>query len=113
MPQLKQKSPEQFVAQSPISEKLLEVFERNLASGALRLVAVNGEPQDHRKLNNEEAKIQETLESGYFGIIHPNDPDDEFIGAEIDNLLITDDDMPESYYELQKRIARERGYGVT
>ena len=69
MPQLKQKSPEQFVAQSPISEKLLEVFERNLVSGALRLVAVNGEPQDHRKLNNEKAKIQETLESGYFGII--------------------------------------------
>ena len=116
MPQLKQKSPERFVARSPIGEKLLELFERNLASGALRLVAVNGEPQDHRKLNNEKAKIQETLESGYFGIIHlgiihPNDPKDEFIGAEIDNLLITDDDMPESYYELQKRIARERGYG--
>lgn len=111
MPQLKQKSPEQFVARSPIGEKLFGVFERNLASGALRLVEVNGEPQRHREPNNEKAKIQETLESGYFGIIHPNDPKDEFIGAEIDNLLITDDDMPESYYELQKRIARERGYG--
>ena len=111
MPQLKQKSPEQFVARSPIGKKLFGVFERNLASGALRLVEVNGEPQRHREPNNEKAKIQETLESGYFGIIHPNDPKDEFIGAEIDNLLITDDDMPESYYELQKRIARERGYG--
>ena len=116
MSQLKQKSPEQFVARSPIGKKLFGVFERNLASGALRFVEVNGKPQDHRELNSEEAKIQETLESGYFGIIHlgiihPNDPKDEFISAEIDNLLITDDDMPESYYELQKRIARERGYG--
>lgn len=108
MSQPKQKSPEQFVAQSPISEKLLEVFERNLASGALRLVEVNGQTQKHCKLGNKEAKIREVLGSGYFGIIHPND---KFIGAEIDNLLIADDDVPESYYELQKRIARERGYG--
>jgi len=109
MPQVKRKTPEQFVAQSPIGERLSGgVFERNLASGALRLIKINDQPQEHPKLGNNEAKISEVLESGYFGITNENP---EFIEAEINNLLITEADVPPSYYDLQKRIARERGYG--
>lgn len=109
MPQVKRKTPEQFVAQSPIGERLSGgVFERNLASGALRLIKINDQPQEHPKLGNNEAKISEVLESGYFGITNENP---EFIEAEINDLLITEADVPPSYYDLQKRIARERGYG--
>lgn len=109
MPQVKRKTPEQFVAQSPIGERLSGgIFERNLASGALRLIKINDQPQEHPKLGNNEAKISEVLESGYFGITNENP---EFIEAEINNLLITEADVPPSYYDLQKRIARERGYG--
>ena len=109
MPQVKRKTPEQFVAQSPIGERLSGgVFERNLASGALRLIKINDQPQEHPKLGNNEAKISEVLESGYFGITNENP---EFIEKEINNLLITEADVPQSYYDLQKRIARERGYG--
>lgn len=109
MPQVKRKTPEQFVAQSPIGERLLGgVFERNLASGALRFIEINSQPQEHPKLGNNEAKISEVLESGYFGITNENP---EFIEKEINNLLITEADVPPSYYDLQKRIARERGYG--
>lgn len=109
MPQVKRKTPEQFVAQSPIGERLSGgVFERNLASGALRLIKINDQPQEHPKLGNNEAKISEVLKSGYFGITNENP---EFIEAEINNLLITEADVPPSYYDLQKRIARERGYG--
>lgn len=109
MPQVKRKTPEQFVAQSPIGERLSGgIFERNLASGALRLIKINDQPQEHPKLGNNEAKISEVLESGYFGITNENP---EFIEAEINDLLITEADVPQSYYDLQKRIARERGYG--
>lgn len=109
MPQVKRKTPEQFVAQSPIGERLSGgVFERNLASGALRLIKINDQPQEHPKLGNNEAKISEVLKSGYFGITNENP---EFIEAEINDLLITEADVPQSYYDLQKRIARERGYG--
>ena len=109
MPQVKRKTPEQFVAQSPIGEKLSRrVFERNLASGALRFAEINGQPQEHRKLGNKEAKIREVLESGYFGIINKNP---EFVDEEINGLLIDEADVPQSYYDLQRRIARERGYG--
>ena len=109
MPQVKRKTPEQFVAQSPIGEKLSEgVFERNIASGALRLTEINGQPQEHRKLGNKEAKTREVLESGYFGIINKNT---EFVDEEINGLLIDEADVPQSYYDLQRRIARERGYG--
>ena len=109
MPQVKRKTPEQFVAQSPIGERLSGgVFERNLASGALRLIKINDQPQEHPKLGNNEAKISEVLKSGYFGITNENP---EFIEAEINDLLITEADVPPSYYDLQKRIARERGYG--
>ena len=109
MPQVKRKTPEQFVAQSPIGERLSGgIFERNLASGALRLIKINDQPQEHPKLGNNEAKISEVLESGCFGITNENP---EFIEAEINNLLITEADVPPSYYDLQKRIARERGYG--
>lgn len=111
MPRPKQKSPEQFIASSPIGEKLMGgVFERNLASGALRLIEINGEPQELSKLGNKEVKIKETLESGYFGIIKPGS-NELFIDAEIEGLLIRRDRVPESYFELQRRIARERGYG--
>lgn len=109
MPQVKRKTPEQFVAQSPIGERLSGgIFERNLASGALRLIKINDQPQEHPKLGNNEAKISEVLESGCFGITNENP---EFIEAEINDLLITEADVPQSYYDLQKRIARERGYG--
>ena len=111
MPRPKQKSPEQFIASSPIGEKLIgKVFERNLASGALRLIEINGEPQKPSELGNKEVKIKETLESGYFGIIKP-ESNQLFIDAEIEGLLIRRDEVPESYFELQRRIARERGYG--
>ena len=125
MPRPKQKSPEQFIASSPIGEKLVGVFEKNLASGALRLIEINGEPQELSKLSNKEVKIKETLESGYFGIIKPDfinpktknpeskepEPSELYIDAEIEGLLIRRDEVPESYFELQRRIARERGYG--
>ena len=137
MPRPKQKSPEQFIVSSPIGEKLVgKVFERNLASGALRLIEINGEPQELSKLGNKEEKVKETLESGYFGIIKPavskfnvphpqqrdvvHDQEDAaagpklnelYIDAEIESLLIRPDEVPESHFELQKRIARERGYG--
>ena len=111
MPRPKQKSPEQFIASSPIGEKLMGgVFERNLASGALRLIEINGEPQELSKLGNKEEKVKETLESGYFGIIKP-ESNELYIDAEIEGLLIRRDKVPESYFELQRRIARERGYG--
>lgn len=111
MPRPKQKSPEQFIASSPIGEKLIGgVFERNLASGALRLIEINGEPQELSKLGNKEEKVKETLESGYFGIIKP-ESNGLYIDAEIDGLLICRDKVPESYFDLQRRIARERGYG--
>lgn len=121
MPRPKQKSPEQFIASSPIGEKLIGgVFERNLASGALRLIEINGKPQEPSKLRNKEEKVKETLESGYFGIIKPDfinpktkepESNEPYINAEIDGLLIRRDEVPESYFELQRRIARERGYG--
>ncbi len=126
MPRPKQKSPEQFIASSPIGEKLIGgVFERNLASGALRLIEINGEPQEPSKLGNKEEKVKETLESGYFGIIKPDfinpktknpeskepEPSELYINAEIEGLLIRRNEVPESYFELQRRIARERGYG--
>ena len=69
MPQVKRKTPEQFVAQSPIGERLSGgIFERNLASGALRLIKINDQPQEHPKLGNNEAKIREVLEIGYLAI---------------------------------------------
>ena len=109
MPRLKQKSSEQFIAQSSIGEKLSGgVFEHNLASGALRLVEINGKPQKLNKLGNKELKVREALSSGYFGIVNPNP---EFINAEIDNLIIDEDSVPEAYFELKKRIAYERGEG--
>ncbi|RKV93637.1 MAG: hypothetical protein D8G53_12615 [Candidatus Saccharimonas sp.] len=121
MPRPKQKSPEQFIASSPIGEKLIGgVFERNLASGALRLIEINGKPQEPSKLRNKEEKVKETLESGYFGIIKPEviNPESKepksnelYINAEIEGLLIRRDEVPASYFELQRRIARERGYG--
>lgn len=121
MPRPKQKSPEQFIASSPIGEKLMGgVFERNLASGALRLIKINGEPQELSKLGNKEEKVKETLESGYFGIIKPDfinpktkepESNESYINAEIEGLLIRRNEVPESYFELQRRIARERGYG--
>ena len=121
MPRPKQKSPEQFIASSPIGEKLIGgVFERNLASGALRLIEINGEPQELSKLGNKEEKIKGTLKSGYFGIIKPEainpkskklESNELYINAEIEGLLIRRDEVPESYFELQRRIARERGYG--
>ena len=111
MPRPKQKSPEQFTVSSPIGEKLVgKVFERNLASGALRLIEINGKPQELSKLGNKEEKIKGTLKSGYFGIIKP-ESNQLFIDAEIEGLLIRRDEVPESYFELQRRIARERGYG--
>lgn len=108
MSQVKKKSPEQFIAQSPIGEGVLRTFKYKLANGALRLVEINGEPQKLRKFGNNEARVSEVLEDGYFGIINEN-PD--FIDAEINNLLISEADVPQSYYDLQQRIARERGYG--
>lgn len=96
------------------------MFERSLASGALRLIEINGEPQKPSELGNKEAKIKETLESGYFGIIKPDfinpktkepESNELYINAEIEGLLIRRDEVPESYFELQRRIARERGYG--
>jgi len=126
VPRPKQKSPEQFIASSPIGEKLMGGdFKENLASGALRLIEINGEPQESSKLGNKEVKIKETLESGYFGIIKPevinpeskepgsNEPgsNELFIDAEIEGLLIRRYEVPESYFDLQRRIARERGYG--
>lgn len=126
MPRPKQKSPEQFIVSSPIGEKLVGkvferklasgekliggVFERDLASGALRLIEINGKPQELSKLGNKEEKIKGTLKSGYFGIIKPGS-NELFIDAEIEGLLIRRDEVPESYFELQRRIARERGYG--
>ena len=124
MPRPKQKSPEQFIASSPIGEKLMGgYFKENLASGALRLIEINGEPQESSKLGNKEVKIKETLESGYFGIIKPEviNPESKepgskepgsnelFIDAEIEGLLIRRYEVPESYFDLQRRIARERG----
>ena len=103
MPRPKQKSPEQFIASSPIGEKLIgKVFERNLASGALRLIEINGEPQKPSELGNKEVKIKETLESGYFGIIKPpkskNPESNElYINAEIEGLLVRRNEVPESY----------------
>lgn len=110
MPRPKQKSPEQFIASSPIGEKLMGgYFKENLASGALRLIEINGEPQKPSELGNKEVKIKETLESGYFGIIKPGS-NELFIDAEIEGLLIRRNEVPESYFfELQRRIARERG----
>lgn len=103
------KSPEKFVAQSPIGERLSKgVLYRHLAEGALRLIEINGEAQRLRKLGNNEAKVAEVLKSGYFGILQSN-PD--FIEAEIADLVIDEEDVPESYFELQKRIAKERGHG--
>lgn len=137
MPRPKQKSPEQFIVSSPIGEKLVGkvferkpasgekliwggVFERNLVSGALRLIEINGKPQELSKLGNKEEKIKGTLKSGYFGIIKPDfinpkskepEPNKLYINAEIEGLLIRRDEVPASYFELQRRIARERGYG--
>ena len=93
VPRPKQKSPEQFIASSPIGEKLMGkvferklasgekliggVFERNLASGALRLIEINGKQQELSKLGNKEEKIKGTLKSGYFGrefvVAYPED----------------------------------------
>ena len=121
MPRPKQKSPEQFIASSPIGEKLMGGYlKENLASGALRLIEINGKPQEPSKLGNKEEKVKETLESGYFGIIKPDfinpktkepESNELYINAEIEGLLIRRDEVPESYFELQRRIARERGYG--
>lgn len=111
MPRPKQKSPEQFIASSPIGEKLMGgYFKENLASGALRLIEINGEPQELSKLGNKEEKVKETLESGYFGIIKP-ESNELYINAEIEGLLIRRDEVSELYFDLQRRIARERGYG--
>lgn len=76
--------------------------------GVLRLIAINGEAQQLRKLGNNEAKVAEALESGYFGIASSN-PD--FIRAEIDRLVIDEKNVPDSHFQLQQRIARERGHG--
>ena len=107
MPRPKQKSPEQFIASSPIGEKLMGgVFERNLASGALRLIEINGKPQELSKLGNKEEKIKGTLKSGYFGIIKPEainpkskklESNELYINAEIEGLLVRRNEVPESY----------------
>lgn len=107
MPRPKQKSPEQFIASSPIGEKVMGgVFERNLASGALRLIEINGEPQELSKLGNKEEKIKGTLKSGYFGIIKPEainpkskklESNELYINAEIEGLLVRRNEVPESY----------------
>ncbi len=102
------KSPEKFIGQSPVGGKLLEVFNHNLAAGALRLVKINNELPKLQKLGNNEVKVRTVLESGYFGITNQNP---EFIEAEISQLLIKPEDIPESYYELQQQIALEQGYG--
>lgn len=105
----KTKSPEQFIASSPIGESILKnVFAKMLGGGALRLITINGKEQRLRKLGNNEAKVTEVLEGGYFGILHTN-PD--FIKAEIEKLIINKENIPDAYFKLQQRIARERGYG--
>lgn len=109
MPHLKQKSPEQFIGSSSVGERIAgDVFKRHLAEGALRVVQVNGETQEHNKLGNKEEKTAEAINSGYYGITHIN-PD--FIAREIQDLAITQDNIPDGYFALQQRIARERGYG--
>ena len=110
MPRLKQKSPEQIIAQSPIGDRLLGgVFKRNLASGALRLVEVNGQLQSHDKLGNSETKVQAVLASGYYGITSPN-PD--FSQAEVRDALITADQVPTAYYERHRRSDGQQDHGA-
>ena len=109
MTRLKQKSPEQFIGSSSVGERIAgDVFKRHLAEGALRVVQVNGETQEHNKLGNKEEKTAEVINSGYYGITHIN-PD--FIAREIQDLAITQDNIPDGYFALQQRIAHERGYG--
>ena len=106
----KHTSPEQFLGQSPVSADLLEKFRRNLASGALRIVEVNNNPVEHsNSLGNKEGRIAEVLDhKALFGITAEN-PD--FIKSEIEKLIIPRDEVPESYFILQRRIARNQGHG--
>ena len=106
----KHTSPEQFLGQSPVSADLLEKFRRNLASGALRIVEVNNNPVKHsNSLGNKEGRIAEALDhKALFGITAEN-PD--FIKSEIEKLIIPRDKVPESYFILQQRIARNQGHG--
>ena len=112
----KQKTPEQFIAQSQISKELIgndsdSVLNRNLAGGALRLVAVNNEPINHRKLCNNEAKVAEVLDYTTLvggGVLAENS---DFIEEDIEYNTIDPDDVPESYFKLQQKIARNQGHG--
>lgn len=106
----KHTSPEQFLGQSPVSADLLEKSRRNLASGALRIVEVNNNPVEHsNSLGNKEGRIAEVLDhKALFGITAEN-PD--FIRSEIEKLIIPRDEVPESYFILQRRIARNQGHG--
>ena len=106
----KHTSPEQFLGQSPVSAALLEKFSRNLASGALRVVEVNNKPVEHsNSFSNKEGRIAEVLDhKALFGITAEN-PD--FIRSEIETLILPRDQVPESYFILQQRIARNQGHG--
>ena len=111
---VKQKSPERFIAQSQIGEGLLGkggVLDKNLANGALRLVEINGVSQSISRLGNNEAKVAEVLKypSLVGGGILTENPD--FIDYDIWSNTIYPDDVPESYFELQKKIIRSQGRG--
>ena len=111
---VKQKSPEGFIAQSQIGEVLTgkdSILDKNLANGALRLVEVNGVSQDHPKLDNNETRVAEVMKYPSLvgrGILAEN-PD--FIDYDLWCNTIHPDDVPESYFELQKRIIRSQGRG--
>ena len=98
----------EYIAKSPIAEKLREKCSTNLAKGALRIVEVNGVSIDHgKKPGNKEAEIAEVLKNETMHGILSDNPD--FVDTEIENLTIKD--LPESYIKLQQRIAREQGRG--
>lgn len=82
----KRKNPEQFIAASPVSKELLTgVYAKKLASGALRIVEVNGQKVNHKKLGNDEVRIAEVLnQKTLFGITAEN-PD--FIKADIEDRI--------------------------
>ena len=111
---IKKKSPEQFIAQSQIGEVLIgkdSILDKNLANGALRLVEVNGVSQDHPKLDNNETRVAEVMKypSLVGGGILAENP--EFIDYDLWYNTIHPDDVPESYFELEKRIIRSQGRG--
>ena len=110
----KQKSPEEFIAQSQIGEGLIGkggVLDRKLANGALRWVEVDGSPVNRRNLGNNETKVAEVLDHTILvggGILAKN-PD--FIEEDITSSIIAPDGVPESYFKLQQKIVRKLGHG--